>query len=148
MFGQIKQQSEAARAQERMKKICEKMIQDSKNTQEKKMENTSGIRPTEFMVLVKVKEVEEKTAGGIIKLQETLEREQHAEMEGIMVDMSPMAFTYEEWNQLPGKMRNTYLPKRGDRILFSKYAGSPRQGKDGELYRLVSDKDIKGILED
>jgi chaperonin GroES len=101
----------------------------------------SGIRPIEFNVLVRVREVQKQTAGGIYMPDEVIQRDQMAEMEGQIVDMSPLAFTYDEW---PAGSR---LPQVGDTVVFTKYAGSERIGKDGNKYRLVKDKDIAAILE-
>lgn len=103
--------------------------------------NLSGIRPVEFKVLIKPDEVEEKTAGGIIIPDETKDREQHAQMAGTLIEVSPLAFTYEAWPEGSGP------PEPGNRVLFAKYAGFSRTGKDGVEYRVVSDKDITCILD-
>lgn len=154
---QTKQHSDVTRAEERMKKICEQMIQDSKNTEEKKMENTSGIRPTEYKVLIKPKEAYEKnesgyrtTSGGIVVPDEVEEREQFAQMEGTIIDMSPWAFDFLRDDEMSQSMHwsNVSVPNIGNRVLYSKYSGSMCEGNDGEQYRLVSDKDIAAILED
>lgn len=103
--------------------------------------NTSGIKPTEFKVLLRPKEVEEKTAGGIIIPDEKKERDQYAAQEGLLVAASPLAFTYEDnW---PAEAR----PQVGQRVIFAKYAGASVKGKDGVDYRLVADKDIGAVLE-
>lgn len=103
--------------------------------------NTSGIKPIEFNVLVKVKEVRTQTAGGIHIPDEVVDRDQMAEMEGEIVDISPLAFSYEEWP------KGSRVPCVGERIVFTKYAGAVLDGKDGNKYRLVKDKDIAAILE-
>lgn len=103
------------------------------------MTNPSGIYPVEFKVLVRPIEVEEKTSGGIYLPDSTKERDQFAQMQGELVAISPLAFTYDssiEWDQ----------PKVGDRVLFAKYAGTVVDGKDGKKYRLVNDKDVAAVL--
>lgn len=106
------------------------------------MKNESGIYPTEYKVLIAPKTVEEKSKGGIIIPDQTKERDQFAQMEGELVAISPLAFTYAnaaEWN---GAER----PKPGDRVLFAKYAGAVVKGRDGVDYRIVNDKDIAAVL--
>lgn len=102
--------------------------------------NKSGIQPTEFNVLIKPKAVDEKTKGGIIIPDESKDREQFAQMEGELIAISPLAFTYDEWKT--GKP-----PKIGDRVLFAKFAGAKVTGKDGIDYRLCKDKDVGAVLE-
>ena len=101
----------------------------------------SGITPTEFKVLLLTDTVEERTAGGIIKPVERVERDQYAAMEGVIIAASPLAFTYENWPEGARK------PQVGDRVIFAKYAGATVEGRDGVKYRLVADKDIGAVLE-
>lgn len=104
------------------------------------MKNDSGIVPTEFNVLIQPKMVEEKTKGGIILPDDTKERDQFAQMEGVLVACSPLAFTYADWP-------NSDAPKVGDRVLFAKYSGAKVTGfKDGKEYRLCKDKDIAAVI--
>lgn len=103
------------------------------------MKNQSGISPTEFKVLVLPKVVDEKSKGGIILPDEKKDRDQFAQMEGELVAVSPLAFTYSDdqgWDK----------PKPGDRVLFAKYAGAVVKGKDGIDYRIVNDKDVAAVL--
>src|SRR3990167_9491861 len=103
--------------------------------------SASGIIPTEFKVLLLPDTVEERTAGGIIKPAERVERDQYAAMEGVIIPASPLAFTYENWPEGARK------PQVGDRVIFAKYAGATVEGRDGVKYRLVADKDIGAVLE-
>ena len=102
--------------------------------------NPSGIRPVEFNVLVKPKEVEERTAGGIIVPDIARDREQVAAVEGEIVAVSPLAFTYEDWG-------DHEKPKVGDRVYFAKYAGMLVKGRDGVEYRLLKDKDLGAVID-
>lgn len=101
--------------------------------------NLSGLRPIEFNVLVKQKKVEEKI-GSIILAEQTREREQAAAIEGEIVAISPLAFTYEEWG-------TEDKPKIGQWCIFAKYAGMKVKGRDGEEYLLVKDKDLAAVFE-
>ena len=105
------------------------------------MENTSGIHPSEYKVLIAPKDVEQVTPGGIIIPTELREKQEHAQQEGVIVEVSPISFTYEIWPEGARK------PKTGDRVLFAKYAGFQWDGADGKPYRIVNDKDITAILD-
>lgn len=105
-------------------------------------DNPSGIQPTEYKVLIKPKEAENKSKGGILLPDDKIERDQFAQMEGELVAVSPLAFTYATQGEWNGADR----PKPGDRVLFAKYAGALVKGKDGVDYRLVNDKDIAAVL--
>jgi co-chaperonin GroES (HSP10) len=104
--------------------------------------NTSGIHPTEYNVLVKPERVEQKTAGGIIKADSIVDRQQAFETRGVLVAVSPLAFTYEQWPE------GTRVPRVGDRVITTKAAGVVVKGEDGEDYRLMKDKDIGAIITD
>lgn len=107
---------------------------------ERSVVNLSGIRPIEFNVLVRQKEVEAVTKGGIIRPDINKEREQAAAVEGEIVAVSPLAFTYEKW---PDGFR---LPQPGDTVAFAKYAGMKLRGKDDVEYLLLKDKDIGAVI--
>lgn len=100
----------------------------------------SGITPVEFNVLILPNAVEEVTKGGIIRPVETLDKDKYAQMEGRIVAVSPLAFTYvteSEWNgQKPGV---------GDRIIIAKYAGTRVKGDDGVEYVLMKDRDVTAV---
>lgn len=106
------------------------------------MTNTSGVYPTEYKVLVQPVKVEEKTKGGIILPDEHKDREQFAQMEGVLVAISPLAFTYadaKDWGEAE-------KPKPGDRVMFAKFAGAAIKGRDGADYRIINDKDVSAVL--
>lgn len=105
------------------------------------MTNESGIRPLEYNVLISQDIVEEKTAAGLWKPQDTLERDKHAQTLGTLVDVSPMAFTFDDWPD--GEPR----PQPGQRVVFARHAGTFVTGKDGKEYRVVKDKDVVGVME-
>lgn len=107
------------------------------------MLNPSGITPTEFKVLVEPKPVEVKTKGGIILPDQTADSEKYAAVEGRIVALSHLAFSYatsEEWGDKK--------PKPGQRILHAKYAGVRVKGKDGNEYLLINDKDVCALTEE
>jgi co-chaperonin GroES (HSP10) len=103
-------------------------------------QNPSGIQPSEFKVLILQDEVEKITKGGIHIPDEAHERDQYAAMTGVIIAVSPLAFTYENWPEGARK------PSVGDRVVFAKYAGAVCKGKDGVEYRLVNDRDICAVM--
>jgi len=102
--------------------------------------NSSGISPVEFKCVVSPTEVSDKI-GNIFIPDEHKDREQFAQMEGVLIAVSPLAFTYADkvdWGDA--------MPKPGDRVMFAKFAGAKVKGKDGKDYRIVNDKDIAAVL--
>lgn len=105
------------------------------------MTNTTGINPTEFKVLIAPKAVEEKI-GSIILPSSHTEAEKYASMEGVIVDVSHLAFSYATPDEWDGKK-----PKAGQRVIYAKYAGVRVKGQDGAEYLLVNDKDVVATVE-
>lgn len=103
------------------------------------MRNPSGIRPVEFKVLVRPVEVQKISPGGVHLPESTVEMEEHAQMQGEIVEISPLAFDYGDY---PDGM----CPKVGDMVMFAKFAGAKWKGKDGGDYRVLNDKDIVAVL--
>ena len=93
------------------------------------------IRPLQDRILVKRVEGEEKTASGIIIPDSAKEKPQQGEViavgNGKMLD--------------DGKMRKPDV-KVGDRVLFSKYAGSEVK-LDGTEHLIMREDDLLGIVE-
>lgn len=100
--------------------------------------NPSGILPTEYKVLVRPIEVENKI-GSIFIPDQHKEKQEFAQQEGMLVAVSPVAFNYE-------KFPDGSAPKPGDRVLYAKYAGFLRVGNDGVSYRVINDRDICAVL--
>ena len=102
--------------------------------------NGSGWTPVEFNCIVLVDKVPDKV-GSIHLPDEELTRLQYAAPTGILVAVSPLAFSYEVWPDGVPK------PKPGDRVMIAKYGGTPVQqpGSSGPDYRIVKDKDILAV---
>jgi len=104
--------------------------------------NSSGIKPTEYKILVEPKEIERTTKGGLILADETVEKESFGRQEGILIDASPDAFTWEdgvEWKRRPAI---------GQRVMYSRYNADQVQGQDGKTYWIMNDKSIMAVIED
>jgi len=92
------------------------------------------IRPLQDRILVKRLQSEEKTASGIIIPDNAKEKPQEAEV--IAVGAGKMLDD--------GKLRKPDV-KVGDRVLFSKYAGSEVK-IDGHEHLIMREDDLLGVL--
>lgn len=102
------------------------------------MLNPSGIRPVGETLLILPEQIEEKTASGIyVGTPAEVERQQLGQIEGVVVAVSPYAWADEVEPRA----------KVGDKVIFAKYAGMVRKGKDELTYRLINDTDVKAVLE-
>lgn len=100
-----------------------------------------GFDPVEYNVLIAPEEVETKTSGGIIIPENTKETEQTAQVRGLIVSVSPLAFNFDEWpTDAPPR------PKAGDHVIYAKYGGTIIKGDDGRDYRLLKDKDVCAVI--
>lgn len=100
------------------------------------MKNESGYRPCGRAVLVKPYAPAVKR--GLIEVpDEFLSREQMLEQRATVIQIGPRCW-YDE-----GEPRCAV----GDRVLISRYAGYQADGFDGNMYRLVNDKDIFAVIE-
>jgi co-chaperonin GroES (HSP10) len=110
--------------------------------------NTTGIKPTEFNVLVKLETASSKI-GSILLPGEKQDRDQAMNTVGELVAASPLAFTYDSWDGVSEDDK----PKVGDKVRIAKGAGeyiTEFKDADGkpEFYRLVKDKDVTAIMEE
>ena len=103
--------------------------------------NGSGIRPVQYMVIVKPDDVEKTTKGGIILPDTKVEKDEFQRMEGQLVAVSPMAFTFKDWPDGAPK------PKVGDRVTFARYNATEITGRDGGKYWFMKDESILGVME-
>lgn len=106
------------------------------------MKNLSGLRPAGRAVLVRVYEAEKKE--GLIKLPEFVKEsssvmEQRAEI----VAIGPRAWEDEGHPILRLLGIRQLRAKVGEKVFVTKLAGFVTRGPaDGQLYRLVNDRDI------
>ena len=92
------------------------------------------MRPLADRVVVRREEEEEKTAGGIIIPDTAKDKPQ----EGTVVAVGPGRVEDGKTIELD--------VKKGDRVLFGKYAGSEIQ-LDGEEHLILREDDILGVIE-
>jgi len=88
------------------------------------------IKPLQDRVLIKKVEAEEKTAGGLILTTATKEAPQMAEVVAVG----------------PGTKDEAMEVKVGDRVIFTKYAGTDIKF-EGEEYTLMRQSDLLAIIE-
>jgi chaperonin GroES len=93
------------------------------------------IRPLQDRIIVKRVEGEEKSKGGIIIPDSAKEKPQ----EGKVIAVGKGKVTDD------GKLQPMDV-KKGDRVLFSKYAGT-EVNIDGEEHLIIREDDVLGILE-
>jgi chaperonin GroES len=93
------------------------------------------IRPLQDRILIKRVDEEQKTAGGIIIPDTAKEKPQ----EGRVVAVGNGKVGDD------GKLRPLDV-KKGDRVLFSKYAGSEVK-LDGEEHTIIREEDVLGVIE-
>ena len=93
------------------------------------------IRPLQDRILIKRVDEEQKTAGGIIIPDTAKEKPQ----EGRVVAVGNGKVGDD------GKLRPLDV-KKGDRVLFSKYAGSEVK-LDGEEHMIIREEDVLGVIE-
>ena len=89
-----------------------------------------GIKPLGSRVVIKKLEAEEKTEGGIILTSSAQEKPQMAEVVAVG----------------PGTKDGEMELKAGDKVVFSKYAGTDVK-YEGEEYTIMSQGDILAVVE-
>jgi chaperonin GroES len=92
------------------------------------------IKPLSDRVLIKMKEEEETTEGGLILPKTSQEKSQVAEV----IEVGP-------GEKIKGEIQEMNV-KRGDKVIVSKYAGTEVK-YNGEEYLIVKQDDILAIVE-
>ena len=104
--------------------------------QEKYKEETDKLpKPTGWRIIVLPFRMDEKTKGGILMGQDTLDKQQVASQCGNVLAMGPQC--YKDRERYP----NGPWCKKGDWVIFARYAGSRIQIEGGEI-RLLNEDEI------
>ena len=98
-------------------------------------------RPTGWRILVLPYKRKEKTKGGIILTDQSLEESQIASSIGLVLKVGPDAYNDKE------RFPNGAWCKEKDWIIFGKYAGSRIKIEGGEV-RLMNDDEVLGVIDD
>ena len=96
-------------------------------------------KPTGWRILVLPFKQKEKTKGGILLADETVERSQVASTCGLVLAMGPHCYDKERYPEGP-------WCKKGDWIIFARYAGSRIKIDGGEI-RLLNDDEVLATVE-
>ena len=99
-----------------------------------KTANKVAIRPLGDKILVQRLEAAEVTAGGIVLPDSAKEKPR----EGTVIALG-------DGRLLDDGTRTEFTVKKGDRVLFTSYAGTEVKW-EGEEYLIVSEEDILGIV--
>ena len=96
-------------------------------------------KPTGWRILVLPFKMKEKTKGGIIMSETTIERQQVASQCGLVISMGDQCYDKERYPEGP-------WCKKGQWVVFARYAGSRIQIDGGEV-RLLNDDEILATIE-
>ena len=108
---------------------------ESKDKQEPKLP-----KPTGWRLLVLPFKMKEKTKGGVILAENTLERQQVASQVGLVMAMGPQCYKDKE------RYPEGPWCKEKDWIMFARYAGSRIKIEGGEM-RLLNDDEVLATID-
>ena len=120
-------------------KYKEEAKEAKEETQETNLEKLPN--PTGWRILVMPFAVKEKTEGGIIIAQESLDRARAAVQVGYVLKMGPLCYKDEE------KFATGPWCKEKDWVIFARYAGSRIDIEGGEI-KMLNDDEILGTIDD
>jgi len=101
------------------------------------MNNQNLPKPSGFRLLIKSREILEKTKGGIILTDDTKDLAKHACVVSKVIDMGDDCY----------HDKNSKWCKVGDWILTAKYVGLKFK-YDGEEYAMINDDEVLAIVPD
>ena len=96
-------------------------------------------KPTGWRILVLPFKQKEKTKGGVILSDTTVEKSQVASTCGLVLDMGPHCYDKDRYPEGP-------WCKKGDWIIFARYAGSRIKIDGGEI-RLLNDDEVLATVD-
>ena len=97
-------------------------------------------RPTGWRLLVLPFKMKEKTKGGVILAEDTLERQQVASQVGLVMAMGPQCYKDKE------RYPEGPWCKEKDWVMFARYAGSRIKIEGGEM-RLLNDDEVLATID-
>jgi len=129
--------------EEKYKEQKVESVEEAKRVDETNVANIKDElpQPSGWRLLVLPFTPKEKTKGGIIIAQESLDEARIATNCGYVVKMGPMAYGDKE------KFPTGAWCKQGDWVIFARYAGSRLPIEGGEV-RLLNDDEVLGTIKD
>jgi|TARA_R110000824_G_scaffold10331_4_gene45767 co-chaperonin GroES (HSP10) len=98
-------------------------------------------KPKGWRMLIGIPEVEEKTAGGLLKADVTKDIEQVSNVIGLVLDMGDQCYNDKE------RFGEEPWCKKGDFVLIGAYKGV-RFHIHGQEFRLINDDTVQAVVED
>jgi len=123
--------------EEKYEKENQKEYEDHQSLAKK--ESAKLPQPTGWRMLVLPFKAKPKTKGGILLSDESIERSQVASTCGLVLAMGPHCYDKEKFPEGP-------WCKKGDWVIFARYAGSRIQIDGGEV-RLLNDDEVLATVE-
>jgi co-chaperonin GroES (HSP10) len=127
--------------------LLDKYKDEPKEKEAKRLdpENIQGVvddlpEPSGWRLLVLPFTPKETTKGGIIIAQESLDKARIATNCGYVLKMGPLAYKDKDKFEQP-------WCKKGDWVIFARYAGSRLPIEDGEI-RILNDDEVLGTIKD
>jgi chaperonin GroES len=114
-------------------------VEPSKKEQDLTAESTKLPNPTGWRILVLPFKQKDKTKGGILITDSTIEKSQVASTCGLVLATGPHCYDKEKFPEGP-------WCKKGDWIIFARYAGSRIKIDGGEI-RLLNDDEVLATVE-
>ena len=128
--------------------LLDKYKDEPKEKEAKRLdpENIQGVvddlpEPSGWRLLVLPFTPKEKTKGGLIIAQESLDKARIATNCGYVLKMGPLAYMDKD------KFETGPWCKKGDWVIFARYAGSRLPIEGGEI-RILNDDEILGTIQD
>ena len=140
-----KEQSSTSTEEPKVKLALQEKYNEEDKKENQKQENlidkeSSKLpKPTGWRILVLPFKMKEKTKGGIIMSETTIERQQVASQCGLVISMGDQCYDIESYPEGP-------WCKKGQWVVFARYAGSRIQIDGGEV-RLLNDDEILATIE-
>ena len=140
-----KEQSSTSTEEPKVKLALQEKYNEEDKKENQKQENlidkeSSKLpKPTGWRILVLPYKMKEKTKGGIIMSETTIERQQVASQCGLVISMGDQCYDKERYPEGP-------WCKKGQWVVFARYAGSRIQIDGGEV-RLLNDDEILATIE-
>ena len=114
-------------------------VKKSESKKEVTKDSTKLPQPTGWRLIVLPFKMDERTKGGIIMNESTLEKQQVASQCGNVLAMGPQCYTDKE------RYPEGPWCKVGDWVIFARYAGSRIQIEGGEI-RLLNEDEILATI--